>query len=403
MDRYGRTSRHSHFGTFPARLGERSVRRAAPGEGSWPVIPRRVLSQQEGNAVRSNAAQRVYGSRGATRVALDPDWSQLKQDVAAWRRDDRQRVSPLADYARFLAWQDGPDDDLARAFAFFLPVHATPPDGPHWAMLGALAMQPMSPNPFDLAVAWTAGWRGDREVGPFARSRVGELAGLALIEQVELSVHTSLRLLSAQTGLAVVESDEITSTAAAITMSLLGACDCGHHLRGCGGTCGRGCCFPDHDLRTWDARACHLRPFIDQAVRGTARRRILGGAFAEGMLFRMLESEGRMLCRTVEWGRCEICGRAFEGTRCPEPHQEPSRPVRREPRKNQLIVPARSTGMGHVPIQRWWCPSCQHLHGSAGMRRRRTATCPRCGSTCQESRAVWTLAATARVVEACTS
>jgi hypothetical protein len=322
--------------------------------------------------------------------------------VLAWRRSDPARVSPLEDYGRYLAWQDD-HDDLAGAFAFFLPVHADPPSRSQWAQLGALATQPLSPNPFDLAVAWSAGWRGDGAAGPFARGRVGELAVLALIEQVELSLRMTLRLLTLQTGLTVVEPDEVTSTAAAIAMSLLGACDCGHHLRGCGGTCERSCCFPDHDLRTWNADACHLRPFIDQAVRGTARRRILGGAFAESMLFRMLEAEGRMLCRTVEWGRCEVCGRAFEGTRCPEAHEQPALPARREPRKNQLIVPARSTGMGHVPIQRWWCSSCQHLHGSAGLRRRRPATCPRCGSTSQESRAVWTLAGTARAVEACTS
>jgi hypothetical protein len=330
-------------------------------------------------------------------VVPEPDWPLLKQQIQDWRRADARRGSPLEDYARFLAWQDRPVDDLGRAIAFFLPVHAGPPDDAQWRRLSRIAVQPMSPNPFDLAVAWAAGWRGDQHVGAFVRGCVGELAVLALIEQVQLSLASTLRLLATQTGLAIVEHDEVTSMSAAIAMSLLGACDCGHHLRGCGGRCGRTCCFPVHDLRTWDPEACHLRPFIDQAVRGTARRRILGGAFAESMLFRMLEAEDRLLCRTVEWGRCEICGRAFEGMRCPAAHQEPTLPARREPRSNQLIVPARDSGMGHVPVQRWWCASCHHLHGSAGLARRRPVKCPRCGSISRASKAVWTLAGSARV------
>jgi len=103
-------------------------------------------------------------------------------------------------------------------------------------------------------------------------------------------------------------------------MSLLGACDCRHHRRDCRNRCGRGCCFGDHDTRTWDPDSCYLRPFIDQAVRGTAQRRILGGAFAESMLYRAIEAEGRVLCRTVEWGCCEVCGRSFQGQVCPNRH-----------------------------------------------------------------------------------
>lgn len=159
-------------------------------------------------------------------------------------------------------------------------------------------------------------------------------------------------------------------------LALTGRCDCGHHLRGCTG-CGRGCCFTDHDLRSWDPYRCHLRPFVDQAVRGTAQRRILGGAFAASMLFRALEREGRILCRTVEWGRCDVCGRAFEGLHCPEPHPRQAGSVRREPRKNQLIAPADESG-GHLPLQRWWCAECQHLYGAAAARATAVPDCPRC-------------------------
>jgi len=170
-------------------------------------------------------------------------------------------------------------------------------------------------------------------------------------------------------------------------MSLTGRCDCRHHVRGCTG-CGRNCCFPDHDLRTWDPYRCHLRPFVDQAVRGTAQRRIMGGAFAASMLFRSLERDGKLLCRTVEWGRCEDCGRVFEGLHCPEPHPHHPGSIRREPRKNQLIRPADGEG-GHLPFKRWWCAACHHLYGGAGVRPANTPGCPRCGSAPARRMTVW--------------
>jgi len=334
-------------------------------------------------------------------VALCPQWDRLREQAFTWQRLDRAAGSPLARYGRYLEWAQSrtpfPDADLALAVAYFLPRYSSPPNADEWRELCDGASGITRPHPYDPALAWAAGWRPRRSPGPFIPGQVGELAVLALAEQVEASLTVTLRLLAVQTGIAIVDREEIASTAYVITMSLLGVCDCDHHLRDCAHRCRRACCFPDHDLRTWDPDACHLRPFIDQAVRGTAQRRILGGAFASSMLFRILEAEGRLLCRTVEWGRCDECGRTFEGTHCPSPHRPSRVPIRREPRKNQLIVPARDTGSGHVPMQRWWCEGCRHLYGSATNARRGAVSCPRCGTATTATKAVWTLAAYRRV------
>lgn len=347
--------------------------------------------------MQSAVAHRVFDTRSDVEVALSPNWDRLREQATTWQRLDRDGGSPLERYGRYLDWaQSGtryPDADLALAVAYFLPRYSPPPATDDWLALCDAATGVTRPHPYDPALAWAAGWRPGRASGPFTPGQVGELAVLALAEQVEASLAVTLRLLAAQTGIAIVDREEVSSTAYVITMSLLGVCDCGHHLRECGRRCRRSCCFPDHDLRTWDPGVCHLRPFIDQAVRGTAQRRILGGAFASSMLFRILEAEGRLLCRTVEWGRCDDCGRAFEGAHCPSPHPQSRVTSRREPRKNQLIVPARDSGPGHVPIQRWWCGDCRHLYGSAINSRRGGVACPRCGSATTTTKAVWTLAA----------
>jgi hypothetical protein len=347
--------------------------------------------------MQSAVAHRVFDTRSGVELTLNPNWERLRQQAATWQRLDREPGSPLDRYGRYLEWaQHGtryPDADLALAVAYFLPRSSPAPGTEDWLALCDVAMSASRPHPYDPSLAWAAGWRPGRAVGPFQPGQVGELAVLALAEQVEASVAVTLRLLESQTGIAIVDREEVASTAYVITMSLLGVCDCGHHLRECGRRCGRSCCFLDHDLRTWNPDVCHLRPFIDQAVRGTALRRILGGAFASGMLFRILEAEGRLLCRTVEWARCDDCGRTFEGTRCPSPHRPPDVAARREPRKNQLIVPAGDSGPGHVPIKRWWCANCHHLYGSAISSRRGAVACPRCGTATTTTKAVWTLAA----------
>ncbi len=350
-------------------------------------------------------ARSTHSSRDTALDLALPDFESLRALHHSWELEDRRPGGPLARYGRFLAWcrpdeqldkgaADGVPrrctDDLALAVTYFTARNAEPPDHAQWRTLAAAVAGVRGPNPYDVALAWATGWRGDGVRRQFTPGYVGELAVLALIEQVHASLQTSIRLLGERTGLAVVAAEETASLAASMGMSLLGVCDCGHHLRGCDG-CGSSCCYPDHDLRTWDPDVCHLRPFVDQAVRGTAQRRILGGAFATGMLFRLLEREGRLLCRTVEWGCCEICGRSFEGVRCPEPHATLPRSIRREPRKNQLILPPLGNA-GHVPMQRWWCAPCRHLFGAAGgAGRHRTAECPRCGAPATASKAVWTL------------
>lgn len=346
------------------------------------------------------SAKQIFRSHGHVNPVGTPAWECVKAQVREWSATDRGGGGLLEHFGRFVEWAEARrpgDDDLTRALAYFAGRERVP-DADELSALRLVALTEPHPHPYDLAVAWASGWRGQTGPTPFVRGQVSERAVLALVEQVESAVRVSVRLLSLQIGLTVVEPDEIVSMASVIAMSLLGACNCGHHLRGCGGSCGRSCCYPDHDLRTWDPGQCHLRPFIDQAVRGTAQRRILGGAFACSMMFRLLQAEGRLLCRTVEWGHCEICERLFEGSRCPAPHRPSTSAVRREPRKNQIIVPASSNAVGHVPMQRWWCAPCRHLHGSASDGYRRAASCPRCGSISTSTKAVWTLATSTRLM-----
>lgn len=326
----------------------------------------------------------------------EPDYERLQADVRAWRRtrhDDTDWEHQHESYLRYLDALVGerldsrdtpaPVERLARALVYFTDRYPTTTE------LGAMLAvhEATGANVYDLALAWGIGWNPMR--GP-RRARItppSDIALFALVEQAGAAVAATVRLLTERAGLAVVDREEVSSLAAVFALSLTGRCDCGHHVRGCTG-CGRNCCFPDHDLRTWDPERCHLRPFVDQAVRGTAQRRIMGGAFAAGMLFRALEREGKLLCRTVEWGRCEDCGRAFEGLRCPEPHPHRPGSIRREPRKNQLVRPADGAG-GHLPLQRWWCSGCHHLYGAAGPKRDGVDACPRCAGAPERRMTVW--------------
>lgn len=328
-----------------------------------------------------------------------PRWELLSAAVADWRRTDSGAGGAVEQHARWVSWctDNGIEQDgLALAISFFLGRDSWGPDATVWEALRTVVAARPHPNPYDVALARALGWRNPDLGVRYAPGQVCEQAVLALMEQVQASLGVSLRLLDLVTGAQVTARDDRASMAGAIAMSLLGVCDCGHHVRGCHG-CGRGCCFPDHDLRTWDPVTCHLRPFVDQAVRGTAQRRLLGGAFAESMLYRLLAAEGRLLCRTVEWGRCEDCGRTFEGVRCPSSPTHGATPVRREPRKNQIIVPATVGIEGHVPVQRWWCGACRHLYGFAGDPRGTVQPCPRCAGAPSASKAVWTLATGPRV------
>jgi hypothetical protein len=305
-------------------------------------------------------------------------------------------------HQQFLTYVTSPDGELLTGAIRFFSADPPAPGSLVWGRLVGYhtsADVRRRPSTFDLALAYACGWRGPGALRLGRPGGIGETAVLGLLEQVRASVFASARLLYEQTGLDLVSRDDRLSLPGALTMSLLGACDCRHHRRDCGNRCGRDCCFPDHDIRTWDPDSCHLRPFIDQAVRGTAQRRILGGAFAESMLYRTIEAEGRVLCRTVEWGCCEVCGHSFEGQVCPNPHASAATAaVRRVPRKNQIIVPAIGAGAGHVPLDRWWCRDCDHLYGVA-RRRQVQSACPRCGRPPSACKAVWILAGRSPVAD----
>ena len=162
--------------------------------------------------MNSAVANRIFGSpRVPINTASRPDWARLAKQLRMWKSEDRQAGGPIESYGRYLEWSRAAspdDDDLGRAVAFFTARTASPPDEPLWRILCAAAARPRAPNPYDLALAWAAGWRGDRQRPPFTPGRVGELAVLALVEQVQAALLASIRLLAAQTGLAIVTPDE---------------------------------------------------------------------------------------------------------------------------------------------------------------------------------------------------
>ncbi|MFN0091090.1 MAG: hypothetical protein ACKVWR_12615 [Acidimicrobiales bacterium] len=291
----------------------------------------------------------------------------------------------------------------AAAFSLLGPDPFGPPPPGLWERFVecCLALPQPRRNPFDLAIAYGAGWGRDARRGP-QPGWAGRWpnAVLALVEQTAAAVREADDLLQSQLGLALLEPGERASMAGDFAVSMLGGCFCGHHRRGCKQACGRTCCFEDHDLAAWSPGTVYLRPFVDQAVRGTAQRRILGGAFAESMLYRSLEPEGRVLCRGVEALRCPVCGEDYEGPQCRTPGCRPPAeppPLRRE-LSNRLFVPIPSPGGTHREGQRWRCPNraCGHLYGEGRRSRAEThdGPCPRCRAAPegpQQSVSVWRL------------
>jgi len=276
----------------------------------------------------------------------------------------------LASFAAFIAEAaaDAPGPPMtAVAMTFFGPP-GTPPRE-MWATfvtihreLAAATPEPGTLNPFDLMLAFGCGWR--RAAAANSREWEGrwEVAYLSLINQVTASLVATNRLLVEQFPQFALHKDDLLALPGDFTVSLLAACDCGHHLRGCGNTCGRKCCFPPHDLASWDPSACHLRPFLDQAVRGTATKQILGAAFAESLTYSVLEREGRILRRRVEFKRCPACRVLYEETRCPTAGCEPPEdaPVPRVARANWLIRPEHEGG-NYREVLRWVCGDCGSL------------------------------------------
>jgi hypothetical protein len=285
-------------------------------------------------------------------------------------------------------------DPRERAMAALVAVGpgGTPPPAV-WEQLEALVEKygPGAPdrprggeNPVDLTIAFGCGW--GRIVEPGATGWAGRFANavLAMSAIVRASVSATNELLRNQLPQFALTSDDLDELPSYFALSLLGGCDCVHHRRGCGGACGRECCFGDHDLATWDPATCHLRPFVDQAVRGTAAEQILGGAFADSMLYRQLEREGRILRRRVEFRRCPGCGQLYDTAMCPTPGCDPppGQVPRRVARPNWLILPEHEGGR-YREVVRWVCGDrdCASLYPIRFRRTDRIVDdpCPVCG------------------------
>jgi len=256
----------------------------------------------------------------------------------------------------------------AVAMAFFGPPGLPPPE--LWRtyvdvhrQLAAKAPDPRTMNAFDLMLAFGCGWGRAvvRDGGPWWGR--WEVAYPAMINQVGASLLASNRLLANQFPQFALTSDDLLELPGDFAVSLLGSCDCGHHRRECQRRCGRECCFAPHDLGSWDPLTCHLRPFVDQAVRGTATGQILGGAFAESLTYRELERQGRILRRRVEFKQCPGCGQLFDEATCPTPGCEPPEGVSvpQMVRPNWLILPEHEGG-NYREMVRWVCAVCSSVY-----------------------------------------
>lgn len=310
------------------------------------------------------------------------DWSSLAAHRERWMHAEfgATRLWParlaagaqanLAAFASYLAEraQDTGDPPMtAVAMTFFGPSGTPPPQ--IWTdfvsihrKLAADIPDPDALNPFDLMLAFGCGWR--RTVARTTGGWEGrwEVSYASLINQVTASLFATNRLLVEQFPQFGLTEDDLLELPGDFAVSLLTACDCGHHVRGCGHACGRECCFPRHDLARWNPSTCHLRPFIDQAVRGTAVKQILGAAFAESLTYVALEREGRILRRRVEFKRCPGCQALYDEAMCPTPGCElpTGAQVARVARANWLIRPEHEGG-NYREVVRWVCGGCGNL------------------------------------------
>lgn len=300
--------------------------------------------------------------------------------------------------------------DLAGAAFIFLGPNGHPPPevwqafAERYTSLAELTRGEQRLNPFDLVLAFGSGWGRTVSRGAGGWSGRWEAAIAAMINQVRASLLVTSHLLDLHFPQFSLSQDDLLELPSYFTGALLGGCDCGHHRRGCGGTCGRGCCFPAHDLGSWDPAKCHLRPFIDQAVRGITGEQILGGAFAESLTFRALEGDGRILCRKVEFKRCPGCGMLYDEPRCPTPGCEPpGGPVLTVARSNWLIRPEQEGG-NYREVLRWVCGrrGCKNLYPIRYLRTRVALSdpCPLCGWVAPDGGRPASLTVWARLPEA---
>lgn len=316
------------------------------------------------------------------------DWSWLAGQRERWLREEfgsgtlwparlaaraQSNLVAFTDYVARQAPQGGNPRPAAVGIAFFGPPGIPPPEiwNTYVALheqLAAAVSNPASLNPFDITLALGCGW-GRAAIGPVGQwEGRWEVAYAAMINQLSASVLSTNRLLIDHFPQFAMTDDDMLELPGYFALSLLVSCDCGHHRRGCatvrdGHACERDCCFPPHDLRQWDPSECHLRPFIDQAVRGTAAKQILGGAFAESLTYSALEREGRVLRRRVEFKRCPGCQVLYDDAACPTPACEPAPdvPVPLVARANWLIHPEHEGG-NYRELERWVCGSCGNLY-----------------------------------------
>lgn len=325
------------------------------------------------------------------------DWISLAGEHTAWVAAGRP--GGLSHFvARAVANGAAADTPLGRAAAAIIalrPVRfpAAPPEA-LWQRV-ATEVEAASTNAVDLVIAIGCGWHREVFLGTGARwlSRWNP-AVTELVAIVRASTENARHLLCTVVPELEIDRDDIVELPSLMAVGLMGSCDCEHHVRGCrsGARCTRRCCFPDHDLADWDATQVPFRAFVDQAVRGEAIAALRGGAFAESMLYRLLESEGRVLVRKVEVARCTQCRTDFEGPRCPAPEcgtlADETTP--RRARSNWLVVPEVAGGP-YSEVGRLVC-------GDAGCARlfpkRRDPRCPTCGwepppDTSPKSVSVW--------------
>jgi hypothetical protein len=325
------------------------------------------------------------------------DWNALAGEHHTWVSNGRP--GGLAGFVTAAvsvgAAIDSPVGRAAAAMMAVRPVRmpAQPPDAV-WAALRK-QVEGAPTNPIDIVIAFGCGWRrdtsGGTNLGWFGRWS-GALS--EFITEVRRSIESARHLLSTVVPDLEINRDDVIELSPIMALGLLGACDCDHHLLGCKGRCGRQCCFADHDLAEWEpSPTVGLRTFIDQAVRGEAKAGLRGGAFAESMLYRSLEAEGRVLVRKVEVVRCPACRTDFEGLVCPAPecgrYADDATP--RRARSNWLIIPE-VTGGSYSEVKRLVCgnPTCARLYP-----RRREPECPSCGWVAESgvtprSISVWT-------------
>jgi hypothetical protein len=347
------------------------------------------------------------------------DWPVLAAERERWRRGNpasggtlpaRLAFGAHANFASFVDFvRHGPEgashSEPALAMAFFGPPGSPPPevwDG-YVALhrrLAASVSGRRKLNPFDLMLAFGCGW--GRSVLAGARGWHGrwEAAYATMINQVRASVIATNRLLVDEFPQFELTPDDLLELPGDFTVSLLGGCDCGHHRRECGNNCGRACCFAPHALAAWDPSACHLRPFIDQAVRGTAVRRILGAAFAESLTYYALAREGRILRRRVEFKCCSRCQHLYDEATCPVPGCDGPEGdvVARTPRPNWLIHPEHEGG-NYREMIRWVCGHCKNLYPIRFRLRERISDdpCPVCGWNAPPRKAPGTVTVWVRV------